>query len=304
MMNEIISRLIDKVQQHAYLGKSVEFYPGYSVFTASTTNCPVTVLYQPMLCLVLQGSKEVIVGDRQFQYKPGDYFINSVELPIATRIIESDVNQPYMSISIQLDPDKLAQIMTETDISHRKAMNDECFLLSRASENLLEPLSRMLDLFKNEQDVAFLAPMVDREILYRLLKGEQSSILRQISGNDFRVNKVREVINWVKDNFNKAISIQNLIEQAGMSQASLHRHFRTATGMTPLQYQKTLRLQEARKLLLEGKEVSETAYDVGYESPSQFSREYSRMYGRSPSQDAKRLNDLGASVQDISNAPW
>ncbi len=303
-MNEVISQLIDKVKQHAHLGESVEFYPGYSVFTSSSTNCPVTVLYQPMLCLVLQGSKQVNVGEHQFNYKPGDYFINSVELPIATRIVESDADKPYMSITIELDPDKLAQIMTETNIGHHKGTNDECFLLRRADENLLEPLSRMLDLFKNEQDRAFLSPMVDREILYRLLTGEQSAILRQISGNDFRVNKVREVINWVKDNFSKAISIQDLVEQAGMSQASLHRHFRTATGMTPLQYQKTLRLQEARKLLLEGKDVSETAYDVGYESPSQFSREYTRMYGRPPSHDAKRLNELGASVQDISHAPW
>lgn len=303
-MDRLVVNLRDKIQQHISLGESVEFYPGYSVFAATGTNCPVTVLYKPMLCLVLQGSKEVSVGDQVFTYKPGDYFINSVELPISTRIIESSLSQPYISISINLDPDKLAQIITETKVSNLKGSSDECFLLSRADEKLLEPLSRMLDLFKNPDDVMFLAPMVDREILYRLLRGEHSDILRQISGNDFRVNKVREVINWVKDHFNESMTIKDLMEQAGMSQASLHRHFRSATGMTPLQYQKTLRLQEARKLLVEGKEVSETAYEVGYESPSQFSREYARMFGRAPSLDAKRLNDLGASVYDISNAPW
>lgn len=303
-MDRLVVNLRDKIQQHISLGESVEFYPGYSVFSVTGTNCPVTVLYKPMLCLVLQGSKEVSVGDQVFTYKPGDYFINSVELPISTRIIESSLSQPYISISINFNPDKLAQIITETKVSNLKGSSDECFLLSRADEKLLEPLSRMLDLFKNPDDVMFLAPMVDREILYRLLRGEHSDILRQISGNDFRVNKVREVINWVKDHFNESMTIKDLMEQAGMSQASLHRHFRSATGMTPLQYQKTLRLQEARKLLVEGKEVSETAYEVGYESPSQFSREYARMFGRAPSLDAKRLNDLGASVYDISNAPW
>jgi len=303
-MNELMKSLISKAQQYMSVGKSVELYPGYSIFAATGTNCPVTVLYQPMLCLVLQGEKEVIVGDKVFKYMPGDYFINSVELPISTRIIKSDADNPYISISINLESDKLAQIITETQLGEFKSECDESFSLSQADENLLEPLSRMLDLFNSEQDASFLGPMVDREILYRLLRGKQNAILRQISGNDYRVNKVRDVINWVKENYSSSITIKDLITQAGMSQASLHRHFRSSTGMTPLQYQKTLRLQEARKLLVEGKEVSETAYAVGYESPSQFSREYTRMFGRAPSIDAKRLSDLGASLHDISHAPW
>ncbi len=180
----------------------------------------------------------------------------------------------------------------------------ECFALDSATEEFLAPLSRLFDLLGKSDDTSFLAPMVDREILYRLLQGKQYAILRQIAGNDYRVNKVREVINWVKEHYSEAMKIKELIEQAGMSQASFHRHFRSAIGMTPLQYQKTLRLQEARKLLVEGKDIGETAYEVGYESPSQFSREYSRMYGSASSADAKRLREIGATSYDISHAPW
>ncbi|WP_456295475.1 AraC family transcriptional regulator [Vibrio sp. AK197] len=303
-MEQKLHEIINLLHPHVTVGGSKSVYPNYSVFWSSNATCPVTTLYEPMLCLVLQGEKEVTVGEQVFRYTPGDFFINSIELPIATQIIQASQDAPYISLSITLDPDKLAQVITESGMDKREPAQRECFVLSKASDDLLAPLSRLFELLDTPDDAAFLAPMIERELLYRLLQSDQQEILRQITGNDYRVNKIRDVINWVKEHYAESMSIKGLTEQAGMSQASLHRHFRSATGMTPLQFQKTIRLQEARKLLVEGKDVSETAYAVGYESPSQFSREYSRLYGIAPSVDAKRLQARGVTRQEISHAPW
>ena len=144
----------------------------------------------------------------------------------------------------------------------------------------------------------------ERELLYRLLTGPHRGIVRQLVGNDNRIARVRRAINWIRNHHTERLTVQALAEYAGMSQASLHRHFKSATGITPLQYQKRLRLQEARIKLLSGADVSDTAYTVGYESPSQFSREYSRLFGQAPSADARRLRDQAASPTQISTAPY
>lgn len=304
MLNTKLEALLKNLNNRLNPGESVELYPNYRLFTANGTNCPVSVLYQPMLCLVLQGEKEVTVGEQVYHYGPGDFFINSVELPISTRIVDSTEDNPYVSLTIELQAERIAQIISDSLQLAKADAVQQCFVLERIEDNVLDPLIRLSELIQSPADAAFLAPMVDREIIYRLLQGKQSGIVHQIAGNDHRVNRIRDITNWMKQNFTQAISVKALSDLAGMSQASLHRHFRAATGMAPLQYQKTLRLQQARKLLLEGKDVSESAYEVGYESPSQFSREYSRMYGRAPSADAKRLRSLGATENDISHAPW
>ncbi|MDW6004215.1 AraC family transcriptional regulator [Vibrio mangrovi] len=302
-MNDWIEKIRSQVEKYMVLGESVTLFSGVSVFASTGTTCPVSTLHEPMLCLVLQGAKEAIIGQNVLRYEMASFFVNSVELPIASRIIEASEHQPYIAINMTLDTDKLADIVTRfPGTLHQQEGN--CYAVTPATETLLEPLWRLMTLLDIPDDIPFLFPMIDREILYRLLQGSQQSILRQIAGTDNRVMKVRQAIRWIRTHYARAIPIHVLAEESGMSLSSLHRHFRAATGMTPLQYQKTLRLQEARQLLVGGADVGDTAYKVGYESPSHFSREYTRMFGITPSVDAKQLRGRGVTPAEISHAPW
>lgn len=301
-MDKTLQKLSEMALKHGKMGQSVEVFPEVSLYVSSGTTCPITSLYQPMFCLVLQGIKEVTIGNNVIHYGAGEYFINSVDLPISSRILEADDDHPYMAITMILDPDTLADVVTEVKVLPG---GERCgYAVTSANQALLDPWLRLFDLVQHPEDRSFLLPMLRKEILYRLFQGPQQQLLRQIAGGDNRIIKVRHAIDYIRRHFTETLAMQQLADLSGMSIASFHRHFRASTGMTPLQYQKTLRLQEARKRLVNGHEVGETAYEVGYESPSQFSREYSRMFSRSPSEDAKRLRSLGATAEVISHAPW
>jgi AraC-like DNA-binding protein len=256
----------------------------------NTTSAPVALqpgVYQPMFCLILQGAKEVMIADRVLRYDRDSYFIASIEVPATGRIVEASAERPYIGLSLALDRETLASLLS--DVAVGAGAPAPGFGVSPVTPQLLDPWLRLLRLLDAPADIPVLAPLLEREILYRLLQGPQGHILRQIALADSRLSQIRRAMGWIRENYDQPLRVEALLELAGMSAASFHRHFKAATAMSPLQYQKTLRLQQARRLLLTNQDAAQAAYAVGYESASQFSREYARLFGAPPVRDVARL---------------
>jgi len=259
---------------------------------------PMSTLYEPMICLVLQGAKQVMIGDQTLRYDPACTFIASLELAVSGCVIEASPDKPYVAASLTIDRAMLVDLLATMPSSPEGQTAG--FAVTPVTPALLDAWGQLLALFDAPQDIPVLAPLREREILYRLLQGPQGGLLRQIAREDSQLSRVRRAIHWIKAHFDQAIRIEGLAEIAGMSVPSFHRHFKAATAMSPLQYQKTLRLYAARRLLVANNDASRAAYSVGYESASQFSREYARMFGAPPSRDAERLR--GVDMQEMSAA--
>jgi len=297
-MHKQLDEMSAQVQRHA-AQKSGGILPGVSLFVATSVSYPTSIVYHPMLCLVLQGAKELMIGDRLLRFDPASYFVASLELPASAKIVDAGKERPYVAVSLALDRNRLAALVPEVPV--RPDGHTAGFAVSPVTKQLLDPWLRLLALLDTPEDVPILAPMLEREILYRLLQGPQGGVLRQIARADSRLSQVRAAIAWIRAHYDESIRIENLAERAGMSPASFHRHFKSATAMSPLQYQKMLRLHEARRLLVVSADASRAAYRVGYESASQFSREYARMFGAPPSRDAERLRGEGIGLEQISS---
>jgi AraC-like DNA-binding protein len=274
--------------------------PRVTITTGRETTSPLPGFFQPMHCLVLQGAKQVAIGNRVLRYDPASYFIASVELPASGCIVQASQDQPYIGVSLALNRQDLAALLP--DIPKRQETQAAGFAVSPVTLELLDPWLRLLRLLDTPADIPVLAPLLEREILYRLLQGPQGGALCQIAHADSRLSQICEAIAWIRAHYDKMLRIETLAERAGMSAASFHRHFKAATAMSPLQYQKTLRLQQARRLLLANDDAAGAAYAVGYESASQFSREYTRLFGASPARDALRLRTNGIALEEITNA--
>jgi AraC-like DNA-binding protein len=254
-----------------------------------------SALFEPKLCLVLQGAKQIMIGDQLLYYDSANYFIASVELPATGRIIEASPERPYLGLTLTLDWQNLAALIADT--TERREPPGMGFCVSPVTPQLLDAWLRLMRLLDTPEDIAVLAPLCEREILYRLLQGPQGGVLRQIVKADSRLSQIRRAAAWIRENFDQTLRIETLATLSGMSPASFHRHFKAATAMSPLQYQKMLRLQHARQMLIASGDATRAAYAVGYESASQFSREYTRMFGAPPARDAQRLRG-GESLQD------
>lgn len=296
-MQDRLNAMSRIVQRHVGVGAVHGVFPRFSLFVADTVTCPTSTLYRPMLCLVLQGAKQVMIGDRMLRYDPASYFVATLDLPVSGHIIEASRDQPYVCASLELDHDLIAALVSEMPDCPAPAATG--FATSPVTPRLLDSWARLIDLLDNPQDSGFLAPLIEREILYHLLQGPQGSTLRQIAQVDSRLSQVRRAIGWIRKHYDQTLRVDALAELAGMSLASFHRHFKAATAMSPLQYQKRLRLQEARRLMVTNADAARTAYAVGYESPSQFSREYARMFGAPPARDAERLRMQPQLIADI-----
>jgi AraC-like DNA-binding protein len=286
-MQQLLTEMSELARRHAGGTARVTITPSVSVLVSESITKPIPTVYEPMLCFVLQGAKHVMIGDRMLRYDPASFFIASVELPVSGQIVEASSERPYICATLLLDRDLLASLIPAVPV--QPDGQTAGFGVSPVTQKMLEPWSRMLALLDSPEDIPVLAPMLEREILYRLLQGPQGGALRQIARADSRLSQVRRSMEWIRTHFDKAIRIEALAELAGMSPASFHRHFKAATAMSPLQYQKVLRLQEARRLMVVSASTTQAAHRVGYESASQFSREYARMFGVPPSRDAERL---------------
>jgi len=247
----------------------------------------VQVVYEPMLCVILEGAKQTTLGAESYVYHAGDYLVVSADLPVSGQVMQA----PYTALGIPLDPGAIAALMIETGTSAiPDAAPKRALAVSRMDDDLIDSVGRLVRLLERPQDVAVMAPMIRREILWRLLAGEHGAMVRQIGVEDGRLGRVRRVIRSLREDYARPIRIEHLAELAGMSETSLHRHFKAVTSMSPLQFQKQVRLQEARnRLLNDGRDIAGVGFAVGYDSPSQFSREYSRQFGQPPGRDLERL---------------
>ncbi|MFF2876019.1 AraC family transcriptional regulator N-terminal domain-containing protein [Gottfriedia sp. NPDC057991] len=248
-------------------------------------------VYKPSLCIVVSGVKELLLGNERFKYGPGNFLVASVDLPVTGQVIEATPNTPYLALKLEFNPNQILEILTDTEISTNSKENAKrAIYVNELERSILDAVIRLVRLLDSPEDIPILAPIFIKEILYRVLRGQNGSILQQIAIEGSTTNRIREVIEQIKANFYKSLRIEELAEIANMSVSSLHRHFKDVTAMSPLQFQKHLRLQEARLLLLsESSDAAEVAFRVGYESPSQFSREYSRLFGFPPKEDLKRM---------------
>ncbi|AHV99623.1 AraC family transcriptional regulator [Paenibacillus sabinae] len=251
-------------------------------------------VYNPSFCIVVQGVKEVLLGQERFIYGPTDYLVASVDLPVTGQVMEASSQVPYLSLKLEFTPGQILEILSDSEVRIDPKENAKRgMFVSRMELSLLDAVIRLARLLDNPKDIPVLAPLITKEILYRVLQEQHGATLEQIAIEGSSTKRIRDVIEHIMNNYDTSFRIEELSEIANMSVSSLHRHFKEVTAMSPIQFQKQLRLQEARRLLLsESTDAADVAFRVGYESPSQFSREYSRMFGFSPIQDIKRLRTI------------
>jgi AraC-like DNA-binding protein len=247
---------------------------------------------KPSLCIIVQGKTHMQIGEDIIEYKPGNFLASSVSMPVTGQVVEASAAAPYMAVRIELPPGEVAVVATEADLKHQlKSKQHHGIFVGKTTLEILEGFEKLLKLLQNPKAANYLAPSVKREIIYWLLTGEE--------GADFyfsmlwhqEASQISKVVDWVTHNFNSTINIKGLAKLGNMSVSSLHYKFKEVTGKTPLQYQKQLRLQESRRLLLDGANVTETALQMGYQSSTQFSREYKRLFGLSPVHYLRSRND-------------
>ncbi len=265
--------------------------PGLSLFRRDQPGEPIAGMYQPSLCMVVQGAKRVTLGDETYVYDAEHYLITSVHLPTLVQILEASPRKPYLGLRLAFDLREVSQLMSDSHLPPpRTQESSRGMATGNVTPELLDAVRRLVGLLDVEADVPILAPLIQREILFRLLMGELGPRLRQIAAAGSQSQQIARAIQWLKGNFSAPLRIDRLASQAGMGVSTFHHHFRAMTALSPLQFQKQLRLQEARRLMLaERLDAATAGFRVGYESPSQFSREYSRQFGAPPLRDIAQL---------------
>lgn len=264
---------------------------GVRCLKLSQPSLKMPVVYNPSFCIILQGSKQAVLESEIYHYGPSEYIVVSVDLPVVGQVIEATAQEPYLSLQLDIDPHELSELISQRNFSTATTTHTERGLfVGKADDALADSILRLARLLDNPQDIPFLAPLSIREIYYRLLNSEHGHTIAQMAIAGSNMQRIADVIRMLKENYTKPIRVEVMAEMANMSPSSFHHHFKEVTAMSPLQYQKRLRLLEARRLMLaEMKNAAFAAYQVGYESSSQFSREYSRMFGAPPSADIERM---------------
>jgi len=267
--------------------------PGVKLIRSSTPTMPMPVIYEPTLCLVAQGRKRAVLGTNGFTYDPSSYLIASVELPVMGSVIEASVDRPYLCLQIDLDMTALGELA----ISYPPKRDEVADLpiglaLNRTTPALLDAAIRLARLLDTPEDIEALAPLTIREILYRLLTGASGNTIRQMAQADSRLNQIARAIVWIRTHFRDTCPIERAAEIAGMSRSTFHAHFKAITSMSPLEFRTHLRMQEAQRLMVsDAMDAASAGFNVGYGSPSQFSRDYARIFGMPPATHASRLRN-------------
>ena len=263
---------------------------GLSLHRWEAPTVPTSYMLAPSICLIGQGQKRVLLGKDVFVYDANHFLITSIDLPVVSNIINATPDRPYLGLTMELNLKMIGQLMLDHPAKVNRSKESLGLAVSELSDTLLSPFTRLLDLLRHPEDIAALAPLIQKEIFYRLLCGSQGPLLRRIASTGNHGYQIARIIDWLKANYNKPVKVDELANQAGLSTSAFHSHFRAITAMSPLQYQKKIRLNEARRLMLtERYDASRAAFEVGYESPSQFNREYSRLFGAPPARDIKNL---------------
>jgi AraC-like DNA-binding protein len=282
-----VQRLRESIIRHAGEGLTPTALPGVSVLAAPATTAPLGDMLGPTFALVAQGVKQTALNGRPFRYGAGQFLVASVDLPVIGQIEQATHGAPFLAAVLELRPERIAALLLETAPPASAGM-PVGLAVSDASPALLDAVTRLLGLLDSPQDADVLAAGVEREILWRLITGPQGALVRQIGLADSQLAHLAHAIRWIRGHYDQTLRVEELATLATMSVTSFHRHFRAVTSMTPIQYQKQLRLHEARARLLAGPgDVAGVGFTVGYDSASQFSREYRRMFGAPPGRDAR-----------------
>ncbi|MCG8459360.1 MAG: AraC family transcriptional regulator [Holophagales bacterium] len=251
------------------------------------------VLYRPMVCLITGGQKQVVLGDRVLELAPAHYLVAGIDLPVVGSVVRATSDDPYLCVQLEIDVSPLSELVVERELP-TAGSGGAALLACETSRSLGDAFVRLLRLLDEPEHISVLAPMIQREILYRLATGPAASMMRQIAVPDSRLARIARVIGWLKKNYELSVTVESLAQRAAMSLSSFYTHFKTIAGMTPTQYRTRLRLQRARHLMIaEGLAAAAAGFRVGYESPSQFSREYVRLFGDAPARDASRIRREG-----------
>ena len=265
--------------------------PGLSLYRNTAPTAPNPCTYEPSLLLIPQGKKRVDLGKQSYVFGESTFLLTSIELPIISRVCAASAQKPYLAFFLKLDMGTVRDILHSEEVNvTAPPVGTRGMVLGEATIELLAPCSRMVQLLRTPQDVPFFGKLLQREIIYRLLQGPQGDRLRSVATMANQSYLTAKAVTWLRENFEKTLNVDELASMAGMSRSTLHHHFRGLTAMSPLQFQKQLRLHTARqKMLTQELDAASAAFAVGYESPSQFNREYKRFFGKPPMRDVQAL---------------
>lgn len=268
-----------------------EAAPGLFLYRSAVPAGPLYGVTEPSFCLIAQGCKEILLGEKRYRYDADRYLLISAGVPVVGHIIEATAQRPYLAVRLVLDPATVSAVLVETGLLSADPDDDiRALAVSQIDADLLDGVGRLVRLLDSPEDIKALGPLIKRELIYRLLLGEQGGRLRQIAAVDGRTHRIARAIEHLRAHQGKPLRIEGVARQFGMSVSGFHHQFKAVTAMSPLQFQKQIRLQEARRLLLDGMADAATAgYKVGYDDAAHFSREYKRMFGAPPMRDVERL---------------
>ena len=285
---ELVARILRALPED---GRRDELDGLFYLHRESSPTEPLHAVSYPSVCVMAQGAKVLHLGDADHRYDPFHYLLISAELPLSSEVVQASEDEPYLSLVLRLDPELVGQVMIEAGEVAGGGRSEPLALdVSPLGEDLLDAALRLVRLIEQPEEARVVAPLVMREIVYRLLRGAQGDRLRQIAALGGHTSRVAAAIRRLHEAYAEAIPVEALAEDVGLSPSRFHHHFKAVTGMTPVQFQKRLRLQEARRLLLaDDLDAATAGYRVGYGSPSHFSRDYKRLFGAPPMQDVERL---------------
>ncbi len=247
---------------------------------------------EPSFCVIAQGSKVVYVGDTRYQYDPFNYLLAALELPRASQVLEASTERPYLSFRLELDPALVGSIMAEAGHTAPRPADVSAMNVSPLDADLLDAVVRLVRLLDSPNEASILMPLITREIIYRLLRGDQGGRLLHLTASGGYSPDIARAVERLRQDFDQSVRIEDIAGELGMSVSSFHHHFKAVTALSPLQFQKRLRLQEARRLMLgEDLDAASAAYRVGYNDASHFNREYKSLFGDPPMRDVQRLRE-------------
>ena len=285
-LGALIERLAPAIGVHRTVLERV------SLVQSSVTTLPMPTLYEPSLCFVASGRKRVELGDTSYVYDAATFLAVSVDLPVTGAVVEASVDAPFLCLRLDIDTRLLGEMLHGRPHPREPAVTPIGLVLGRSTPELTDAVARLLRLLDTPADAAALAPLVEREILYRVLTGPCASMMRHIAGVDGGPSRIGRAIAWLRTHYRDAFTIEDVARAAGMSASAFHQHFRAVTTMSPLQFRNARRLQEARRLMVtQGADAAAAGFAVGFQSPSQFSRDYARLFGDAPHRDARRLRE-------------
>jgi AraC-like DNA-binding protein len=269
--------------------------PGVTLHRRTVPTPPCRTTYQPGIIVVAQGSKQVNLGKSSFIYDEAHYLLTAVDLPIVSWVAEATQEVPCLVLSLKLDISMVRELLSREEIHVADSPSDSpAMSIGETTPEFMSACCRLLDLLNSPQDIPFLNDLIQREIIYRILRGPEGARLRSVATLGDQSHRTAKAIAWIAANYSKTLRVEELAELSSMGVSTLHHHFRMLTSMSPLQYQKQLRLQSARNLMLNnGMDAASAAFEVGYESPTQFNREYSRFFGQPPVRDVRALRESG-----------